>query len=35
MSSKQQLQRDRAYFKFVVSGINKPINKEEMKFYEN
>ena len=34
MSSKQQLQRDRAYFKFVVSGINKPINKESLTKFE-
>ena len=26
MSSKQQLQRDRAYFKFVLSGLIKPVN---------
>ena len=34
MSSKQQLQRDREYFKFVVSGINKPINKESLTKFE-
>ena len=34
MSSKQQLQRDRAYFKFIVSGINRPINKTSLTKFE-
>ena len=30
MSTKQQLQRNRAYFKFVLSGLNKPIVLESL-----
>ena len=30
MTPKQKLQRDRAYFKFVLSGISKPIKLESL-----
>ena len=30
MSNKQELQRNRSYFKFVVVGLNKPIHTESL-----
>lgn len=30
MTSKQKLQRDRAYFKFVIAGLYKPIKEESL-----